>query len=207
MFFFSCRPANTVSDVDGNTYRTVRIGNQLWMAENLRVTHYRDGSAILQLPANEAWRKAEDGAWCDYFNERENGKTYGHLYNWLAVNDVRGIAPAGWRVPSQEDIAELITYLKGDTIAASGLKEAGAAHWIDAGSNASGDSGFDALPGGYRSGIDGSFHTLKSNGYWWAATRSFELFAWSPRIFGSFADVDRDKSYYTYGFSVRCIKE
>jgi uncharacterized protein (TIGR02145 family) len=205
--FWACSRKETVTDVDGNVYATVRIGRQVWMAENLRVLHYRNGDPIAVVPDARTWAQTRDGALCFYRNDSSFSKSYGALYNWYAVHDRRAIAPEGWHLPEPEEIDELVTYLQGDTIAGGKLKEAGSGNWTWPNAGATDEWKFRALPAGYRLGDDGSFHTAGSNAYWWSGNRSFEIFAWSPRIFGSFADAERDKQYLTYGLSVRCIKD
>lgn len=92
-----------VTDIDGNTYKTVKIGNQWWIAENLKVTHYRNGDAIPEVTDNEQWKNLNSGAYCAYDNNESNAAVYGYLYNWYAMNDSRNIAPEGWYVPSDEE--------------------------------------------------------------------------------------------------------
>lgn len=205
--FSSCKESNTVTDIDGNVYKTIKIGNQVWMAENLKVTKYRNGNPILQIKDNRAWSSTKDGAYCSYNNDASNVNTYGQLYNWYALSDPRGLAPEGWHIPTNEEIAKLIGYLKGDTVAAGKMKVAGTEHWLRPNAGAGNESGFSALPGGYRFGDDGTFHTAGSNGYWWSTTSSYEMFSWTPRLYNLFADVTRDGKYMAYGLSVRCVKD
>lgn len=197
---------NSVRDIDGNVYRTVSIGDQVWMAENLRATHYRNGDPLLALPDTSLWANSKSGAYCYYDNDSQNISRYGLLYNWHAINDSRNIAPEGWHLPSEEEIMELMNFLGGDTSGAGKLKEAGLSRWLAPNLGATNESGFTALPGGYR--LDkGTYHTAASNGYWWSANRSYEMYAWSPRLYTGFADVKRERYYENYGFSVRCIKD
>jgi len=205
LLIYSCKNNETLTDVDGNVYKTIKIGNQIWMAENLRTTKYLNGNPIYQLRDAKSWSTTQDGAYCTYNNDSVYLKDYGRLYNWHAVSDPRGLAPEGWHIPRPEEIATLIEYLKGDTIAAGKMKIDNINFWLGENSSTN-ESGFSALPGGYRFGDDGSFHTLGSNGYWWTSTQSYEIFSWSARVFEAFADVNRDKAYMNYGLSVRCIK-
>ncbi|MEJ2629601.1 MAG: fibrobacter succinogenes major paralogous domain-containing protein, partial [bacterium] len=101
----------TVTDIDGNTYQTVKIGDQWWMAENLKVTHYRNNDEIPNVTYWGDWHDLSTGAYCDYNNNEGNVSTCGHLYNWYAVNDSRNIAPEGWHVPTDEEWKELEMYL------------------------------------------------------------------------------------------------
>ena len=202
----SCKqPTPTsVTDIDGNIYPVVKIGNQFWMALNLKVTHYRNGDPIKNIPDNQQWSSSNTGAYCNYNNLPDE---YGFLYNWHAINDARNIAPKGWHIPTSEDITTLINTLKGDTIAGAFLKSNSREYWAYPNEGGCNASGFSALPGGYRYGVDGSFHTAGSNGYWWTTRHSYELFSWSKRVYTYFADVQRDPQYLTYGLSVRCVKD
>ncbi|MBW8684966.1 fibrobacter succinogenes major paralogous domain-containing protein [Chitinophaga rhizophila] len=198
---------NTVQDIDGNVYPVVRIGKQLWMAKNLEVTRYRNGDSILLLHDDIKWSTSQEGAYCMYQHDTGYVRDYGLLYNWHAVSDSRNIAPEGWRIPTSEDLAILVASLRGDTVAGVAMKTAAPGYWHYPYTGADSSSGFAALPGGYRYGPDGSFHTLGSNGYWWHNRGSYELYAWSNRFYSYFADVQRDPEYMEFGFSVRCIKE
>src|SRR5712675_951158 len=115
-----------VIDRDGNSYKTVRIGTQEWMAENLNVSHFKNGDEIPEAKTNEEWKKASDEhkpAWCNYDNDLMNGKKYGKLYNWYAVNDPRGLTPNGWHVPSNSECFEhLIKFLGGEDVAGGKMK-------------------------------------------------------------------------------------
>ena len=204
-YLSSCTDTNAVTDVDGNVYKTVKIGNQIWMAENLKVTKYSNGNPIFQVADNSDWSNQNTGAFCNYNNFLKNVKAYGRLYNWYAVTDSRNLAPEGWHLPSSDEIIELVNSLKGDTIAAAKMKmDSGI--WLNSVASTTNESGFSALPSGYRY-HDGTFHTFGSNGYWWTTTKSYEIYDWSPRLFDSFADVIRDPEYMNYGFAVRCVKD
>lgn len=201
------QPADTVTDIDGNVYPVVRIGNQVWMAQNLRVTRYRNGVPILLTSGNSEWSNAQTGAFCCYNNDTTYTGNYGLLYNWYAINDKRTIAPEGWHIPDADEIAILVNTLRGDTSAGGFMKTPGTHDWLFPNTGATNASGFAALPGGYRDGNDGWFHTFSSNGYWWHTTGSYELYCWSNRFYNYFAEVKRDPQYFTFGFSVRCIKD
>lgn len=92
-----------VTDIDGNVYQTVKIGNQVWMAENLKVTHYRNGESIANVTDSTMWVGLSTGALCEYNNNHSNGENFGKLYNFYAVSDIRGLAPKGWHVASDLD--------------------------------------------------------------------------------------------------------
>jgi uncharacterized protein (TIGR02145 family) len=198
-----------VTDIDGNVYKTVKIGNQLWMAENLNVSRYRNGDTISYLPIDADWRVAgnkREGAWCYYNNEIVNGVIYGKLYNWYAVNDARGLAPEGWHIPTEEELISLTNYLGGDIIAGGKLKEAGTAHWLSPNTGATNSSGFAALPGGQRY-PQGGFYSMRNNGYWWSATEHFGLFSKEFVIFSNYAYLNISFNSNDLGLSVRCIKD
>lgn len=140
----------TIRDIDGNTYKTVKIGIQLWMKENLNVSHYRNGDPIPEVKNPTEWINLTTGAWCYYINDSAMGPRYGKLYNWYAVNDPRGLAPTDWHVPSHAEWISLTTYLGGEDVAGGKMKEAGTSHWQSPNAGATNSSGFTALPGGYR---------------------------------------------------------
>ena len=177
----------TVTDIDGNTYNTVTIGTQVWMKENLKVTHYRNGDAIENIDSPDVGR-------------------YGRLYDARAVNDKRGLAPEGWHVPSDAEWTTLTDYLGGKYVAGGKLKEKGITHWTNPNTGATNRSGFTALPGGYR-GNDGSFNYISYYGHWWAATACGATSAWLRGLGYSNTTVDRYGYYKTVGFSVRCVKD
>ena len=215
--FFSCSDKK-VKDIDGNVYKTVKIGNQLWMAENLKVTHYRDGHPIHNLTDDDDWTSTNDGAYCYYDNSFANGDTYGALYNWHAV-DNRNIAPEGWHVPTEEEIKELEMYLgmsqsEADDGVWRGTNEGSKlAGNLDLWSNGDlennaefGTSGFSFLPGGYRY-YYGNFSSLGYFGYFWSATEYDAGYAWSRILSCSGAQVGRVRSSKQSGFSLRCIRD
>lgn len=183
----STHTGNQVTDIDGHIYATITIGNKVWMAENLRVTRYRNGDPILLIEDSAAWSTTTSGAWCHYNNDTGNTALYGRLYNWYAINDSRNIAPAGWHIPTDDEIAELVTLLETNPDLAPKLKSKGL--------------------GGYRFCNGGSYHTIDFNGYWWSVTRSYEIYDWNYRLYTGFADVQRNRYESNYGLSVRCVKD
>lgn len=212
-FTFSCssqkdEPAagGTATDIDGNVYTTVTIGTQVWMVENLKTTKYRNGTAIPNVIDSALWGNDTTGAYCNYNNDANNSTTYGRLYNWFAVNNSNNLAPAGWHVPSDAEWDTLTTYLGGADSAGGKLKEAGLTHWQNPNTDATNETGFTALPGGYR-GFNGAFIGVGSIGYWWSSTEYGATSAWYRSMYFYFADVSR--SYYNkeYGFSVRCVRD
>jgi len=197
---------STVTDIDGNVYKTVSIGSQVWMAENLKTTTFRNGETIPIITDDSQWAGMTGSAYCNYGNDLDNGSTYGRLYNWYSVNDSREIAPAGWHVASLEEWEVLIEYLGGEDVAGGKLKESGNDHW-EGNSGSTNESGFTALPGGgrYQYGV---FNLIGYLGYWWTATEhsttnaKYISMGWSN---SAVSTPSPEKKYF--GYSVRCIKD
>ncbi len=201
----NCDPNGPIiTDYDGNTYRTIKIGNQWWMMDNLKVTHYRNGDSIPNVTDYGTWEYLSDGAYCNYDNNEGHVEAYGRLYNWFALTDPRGLAPDGWHVPNDDEWQILIDFLGGDGQAGGKLKEAGTEHWMPPNSGATNESGFTALPAGYRG--SGIFFYMGFMARFWSTTENYEGRVWYWRL-------DNDlwgAMHYTYpkfgGFSVRCVK-
>jgi uncharacterized protein (TIGR02145 family) len=196
----------TVTDIDGNVYRTVKIGDQWWMAENLKVTHYQNGDAIPNVTDDTEWSNLTTGAFCDYDNEADSAEVYGHLFNWHVVNDIRGIAPESWHVPSETEWQTLIDYLGGDEIAGSKMKEAGTTHWLSPNTGATNESGFTALPCGCRF-YNSSYSNMGNATYFWSSTEYNSSRAWLWLMYYDYTGVNRDYLDKRNGFSVRCVKD
>jgi len=203
--------ANTATgncvDIDGNVYQTVIIGEQEWMAENLKVSHYRNGDAIPTGHSNSAWTNLSSGAYAMYNANSSNGETYGYLYNWYAVDDSRELAPEGWHIPTDNEWQELVDYLGGSSVAGGKLKEAGTSHWNSPNTGATNESGFTAFPGGFRDDFDGRYLNIGYYGYFWSSTESGSYDAWDRILDYDDSEVNRSNSYKEYGFSVRCIRD
>jgi uncharacterized protein (TIGR02145 family) len=204
LIFAAC--SSKVTDVDGNEYRTVRIGEQTWMAENLRATHYRDGSPIPQVPDPTQWAELISGAWASYDNNALYIASDGMLYNGYAVNDPRGLCPEGWRIPTDEDWSALAAQLGGDSEAGGRLKSVGSQRWTDPNTGATDESGFGATPGGYRY-KNGQFDHIGSGGYWWSSTTPTDSTLNYRALHYDYADMMRNTSPVTTGYSVRCVRE
>jgi uncharacterized protein (TIGR02145 family) len=203
-------------DIDGNIYKTVRIGNQIWMAENLRVTHYRNGDAIPHVSDNSEWADSRTDAYCNNYNDRISVTTYGRLYNWFAVIDKRNIAPVGWRVATDDDWKELEIYLGMSRSDVDGngmrgtneggkIKEPGTDHWNSPNTGATNETGITALGGGGRS-FDGTFFGFGEDEDWWTATEDERSNAWSRGLDFDSAKIDRCSDVKQCGFSIRCVK-
>jgi len=227
IFIFSLnaqQSCGTVKDIDGNEYKTVKIGNQCWMAENLKVTKYPNGTSIPHVTDYSAWADLADNdtddAYC-YYNNNASGEanTYGALYTWAAAmgdnavssssnpSGVQGICPDGWHLPSDAEWTELTDFLGGTSVAGGKMKETGTTHWNSPNEGADNSSGFAALPGGGRGNYDGSFDDLGSYGSFWSATEYDSSIAWSRELYYNYAEVVRDLSNKSYGWSVRCLQD
>ena len=201
----SCHP-NSVKDIEGNKYKTVTIGTQVWMAENLKTTRYNDGTSIPEVTDNDTWAKLTSPAYSWYNNDSiENKKMYGAIYNWYAINTNR-LCPTGWHVPADSEWHTILASMEGSNLAGGKLKEAGTSHWKIPNIGATNKSGFTALPGGYRS-IEGIFNFIGISGYWWSSTEydNSSAFFYNLRYKYSLAYKYRSEKFC--GFSVRCIKD
>lgn len=198
-------PNEDVTDIDGNVYHTVTIGNQIWMVENLKTTKYNDGSSIPKVSEDVDWAALSTGAYCWYNNIVSNTNTYGALYNWNSVNTGK-LAPTGWHIPTDAEWTTLTTFLGGESSAGNKLKEIGTTHWITS-TNATNSSGFAALPAGRRSST-GLYSDIGGIGCWWSSTQYNTSSAWSRLMSHYYTDVYRYNNYdKESGFSVRCIKD
>lgn len=197
----------TMTDQDGNTYKTIKIGTQTWMAENLRSTTYRNGDPIPEVTDIFEWGNLSTGAYCNYNNTRNNDTiaTFGRLYHWFTLSDSRNIAPAGWHVPTDAEWTTLITYLGGESVAGGRLKETGTTHWNSPNTEATNESGFTALPGGFRSG-NGSFFGVGDYGSWWSSDEHSTDYAWGLDVYYDDSSVYRYSISKDPGFSVRCLQ-
>jgi uncharacterized protein (TIGR02145 family) len=209
----------TVTDIDGNTYKTVKIGNQTWMAENLKVTHYRDGTAISKLTADGGWKSTRSSAYCYYNNKSSYKDTYGVLYNWYAISDSRSIAPDGWHVPTDDEWKELEMYLgmsrsEVDVAGYRGINEgsklAGNVDLWDSGAIGNdkefGFSGFTALPGGSRGYSDG-FSGVGGSGSFGSATEYNSNYMWYRKLDCNGSNIARFRYSKRGGLAVRLLKD
>jgi uncharacterized protein (TIGR02145 family) len=203
-----------MTDQDGNTYKTVTIGTQVWMAENLKTTKCNDNTPIPEVADSSIWISLNTPGYCWYDNDPDaNRATYGALYNWHAINTGK-LCPMGWHMPSDAEWITLRTYLGGEDLAGGKLKESGTLHWKSPNTGATNESGFTGLPGGVREsagiGNNGKFGNKGFDGSWWSATRiSSEPI--SP-VYGFWIHTDysrlfRPEFFAGDGINVRCIKD
>lgn len=169
-FSFTTNP--TVVDIDGNVYNTVKIGNQVWMVENLKTTRFNDGADIPYI--NSDWSNLETSGYCFYDFSVDNKALYGALYNWPAVNSSK-LCPNGWHIPSDSEWNTLINYLGGESYAGSFIKHSGLTSWTSSSSTSNNFSGFTALPSGSSSSVIGYFIGKGSEAFWWTSTVDFNL--------------------------------
>lgn len=200
----------TVIDTEGKSYKTIPIGIQVWMAENLKTTKFNDGIAIPKIINNEEWINLLTPAYC-WLNNNDTlyENIYGAHYNWFAVNTAK-LCPAGWHVPSDSEWQLLVDYLGGSNNAGSKIKEAGKNNWAVPNTDATNSSGFTALPGGARSSMDGTFSGQGTLAGWWSSTENGTSplsTAWFRWIYGDTTVVARDQNYKFSGFNVRCVKD
>ena len=204
----------TLTDIDGNIYPSITICSQVWMAKNLNTSRYRNGDAIPEVQDTAVWRTTTTGAWCYYANTTANGTTYGKLYNWYAVNDPRGLAPAGWHVASDAEWTTVGNCLGGELTAGgkmktTGTKQAGTGLWEDPNTGATNSSGFAGQPGGFRYG-SGTYYYIGKSASFWTSTEydgsnaQYRDLVWNDisMFAGTFSFSLKD-----YGNAVRCVKD
>ena len=210
---FSCKNETTTPNNSGNnttSYKTVTIGTQTWMAENLKVSKYSDGTTIPNITDDTQWRNNTTGAWAYYNNNAANNAKYGKLYNWYAVskttNGNKNVCPTGWHVPTDAEWTVLTDYLGGESIAGGKMKEVGTTSWNDPNADATNTSLFTGLPGGYRS-YDGDYDIFGSYGYWWSSTENDTSSAWNRYLDLNSGAASRANANKEFGFSVRCLRD
>lgn len=193
--------------------------SQVWMSKNLDIAYYSNGDPIPQVTDSIQWANLTTGAWCYYHNDPANGVIYGKLYNWYAVTDPRGLAPAGWHIPSFPEYQTLRDCLAGKSVAGGKMKEVGTVHWTSPNAGATNSSGFTALPGGYRSFDGGTqsevFKSLGHTGIWYCSTYNTSgstLFVNYVALYNDRSDISEVSigsnvsAFYNNGYSIRCIK-
>jgi uncharacterized protein (TIGR02145 family) len=223
IFTHGCKKADEkptkIIDEEGNDYKTVTIGTQVWMAENLKTTKYNDGTVIPLVTDTTAWSKLTTAAYCWYDNDTVTNKaTYGAIYNWFAVGTGK-LCPTGWHVPTDAEYNTLELYLGVDSAhidswgwrgTDQGAQMKNTTGW-GAGGNGTNTSGFSALPGGYRHAVNGAFSALGTITYWWSSSEDASIISptvsWHRRLDGVNSDIYKATCGKRAGISVRCIKD
>lgn len=208
-----------VTDIEGNVHRTIKIGNQWWMAENLKTTKYATGTDIPLVTGTSNWDALTETskAFCWYNDDINNKETYGALYTWAASmngatsstanpSGVQGVCPTGWHLPSDAEWTELTDFLGGETEAGGKLKETGTSHWTTPNTGATNETGFTALPGGDRY-HDGTFYDVGNYAGWWSTTEFSTTNAYYRSMFYDYSYVGRYTTRKEVGFSVRCVRD
>jgi len=193
--------SDPVTDIDGNIYKTIKIGEQIWTTENLNVSHFRNGDLIPEAKTTEEWIQAgtdNEPAWCYYNNDPENGEKYGKLYNWYAVNDPRGLAPENWIIPDNKEWEQVIDYLGGNKQAGTGMKST--TGWKSKGNGDNG-SKFTALPGGGRV-YNGIFSDIGNAAVWWSSPEESAFTAYGISLI---SDIVQGSFKKATGLSVRAV--
>lgn len=189
---------------DSLKYKVVRIGSQIWMAENLKAIKYNDGEQIPLVTDGAEWINKYTPAYCWYDNDSSlYAQTFGAIYNWYTVNTEK-LSPIGWHIPSDDEWNEMVEYLGGDSIAGSKLKETGNLHWTDSNIDATNETGFSALPGGYRA-TDGNFYHIGLKEHWWTSTLFSSTHSVKIDINGENGIVNSGNGNKIGGVSIRCI--
>lgn len=199
-----------ITDIDGNTYKTVFIGTQQWMAENLKVSKYNDGTKILNITDDIEWSNLNQASWVYYNNDLSQNKKYGKLYNWyvlnLSTNGNKNLCPTGWHIPSENEWTVLTEYLGGENIAGGKMKEVGTINWSDPNTDATNISLFNGLPGGFRFS-SGYYTYIHYIGSWWSSTENDIDNAWKINLVRNNSLANIKLEHKNSGLSVRCIKD
>lgn len=213
-------PSGKVADADGNLYDMITIGNQIWMKQNLKTTHFPDGTDIQLVTGKSTWSgmPITDKSYSWYNYDVNNKEIYGALYTWIAAmngagsstskpSGIQGVCPTGWHLPSEEEWIELTEYLGGESVAGGKIKESDTIYWKNPNVGATNESSFTALGAGYRDGYDGSFYGIRYMAYWWSTTDTLSNYAKVRLIYGNQRFVQRLSNKKNFGCSVRCVKD
>ncbi|MCK7590510.1 fibrobacter succinogenes major paralogous domain-containing protein [Subsaxibacter sp. CAU 1640] len=193
-----------VTDIDGNTYAKVTIGDQVWLQSNLNVSHYRNGDEIPQVQDPNAWSNLTTGAWRYYNDDPANGEMYGKLYNWYAVNDPRGLAPEGWHVASYDEVLTLREFLGGYSVAGGKMKTTYG--WDAPNTGATNESGFSAIPGGLANISGGDIYQGQFASFW--TSTSITIFnSWTYFTSSDNSNLSTGSNSRTVGSAIRCIQD
>lgn len=208
-------PYSIMTDQEGNAYRTILIGEQEWMAENLKTSTYRNGDTIPYVTDDSEWSTLNTGAYCFYNNDATFNCPFGKLYNWYTVVDSRNVCPVGWHVPTDDELSLLVNFLDpdadgGNNTNSSGgkMKSFGLQYWGYPNLSAANESGFSGLPGGARYPL-GPSNSLNYGGYWWSSTEGNSNYAWARVLDSNNGSCHRWGPEFSkrFGFSVRCLRD
>ena len=200
-------PTGSVTDIEGNVYPTIKIGQQEWMVENLKTATYNDGTPIPSVTDGPAWSNLTSDAYCWYDNDVANKDAYGALYNWYAVNKKK-LCPAGWSMPSSDSWDALAEYLGGKAVSGGRMKEPGTDRWQAPNAGATNESGFSARPAGSRY-LDGAFVDKGEFAFWWCSDLkllSLPPTSWFWDLNSTTASAGGFQSQWPMGYSVRCFR-
>jgi uncharacterized protein (TIGR02145 family) len=202
---------SSMTDQEGNVYKTIVIGTQEWMAENLNTSIYRNGDSILTSLDNSAWQATTSGAWAYYDNDASYACPYGKFYNWYACVDARQLCPVGWHVPTDAEWTVLTSYLGGEGVSGGKMKTLGTIEsatglWHSPNIGVTNSSGFSGAPSGKRN-YQGYFEHVGKYGIWWSSSENGTGFAWGRGLNYFDDDADRSNLFCLEGFSVRCLRD
>lgn len=199
----------SLTDIDGNIYKTITIGTQTWMAENLRTTKYRNGDPIPHVTNTSDWAELTTGAYCNFNNidQLDTVATLGRLYNWHVISNSRTIAPNGWHIPTESDWNTLVTYLGGKDDAGGKMKEVGTLHWLDPNTGATNESGFTGFSSGWRGGNGIFYNSYGNSSFWWTTTGYNEELAFGLLLRKNNTTTALAANEIRYGGGVRCVKD
>ncbi len=205
---------DAVEDIEENCYNTVQINEQVWMKENLKVTHYQNGDEIPTALNKDDWVNLTSGAYAVYGDDYLNTEIidmWGNLYNWYVVNDERGICPIGFHVPSKVEWSTLVTFLGGSSSAGGKMKKPSQNDWNyysdEISEQATNESNFSATATGYRHYNNGNYQSLGGQAYFWASTNENDNNAWRLNLSYNSSNATLETLNKRYGFSIRCLKD
>jgi uncharacterized protein (TIGR02145 family) len=198
-------------DQEGNAYKTIVIGTQEWMAENLNTSIYRNGDAIPTDLSNTEWAATQLGAWTYYNDDMSNECPHGKLYNWFTCVDDRQLCPTNWRIPTNEEWIQLTTHLGGAEISGGKMKSTGTLEtsngwWFEPNTSADNISGFSGTSAGYRLN-DGFYANLGYTSYWWSSSEFNTEDALHHFLLSYSPSTGSNNSMKQHGFSVRCLRD
>jgi uncharacterized protein (TIGR02145 family) len=205
----------SMTDQDGNVYKTIVIGTQEWMAENLKTSIYRNGDIIPTNITDNEWSNSiinQLGAWVLYNNDNQYECPYGKLYNWNAATDPRNLCPAGWHIPADDEWSTLTDYLGGVAVAGGKMKTTGTQFWNSPNSVATNESGFSGLPSGYRyyysKNVGGTYYSIGDYCLWWSSSEFDASTAWKRGLAYNDGNISNQGGFNKQsGISVRCLKD